>query len=181
MHVISRHWKGKVIFILFFFTSVSVLSHNAFKEVVKKKWPLLLFFFEVLGFELRAYTLSHSISPFLWWDFWDRVWQTIYSGWLWTVILLISASWVASTILLFLSFRRQEWDGILAGQLLYPSWNKNQWQRRLCPVLHNFPRLWFPVSQRLSWTPTLQSVQYPLALARALSTCPDSISSCLAL
>jgi hypothetical protein len=27
--------------------------------------------------------------------FWDRVLQTICSGWLWTVILLISASWVA--------------------------------------------------------------------------------------
>jgi hypothetical protein len=32
----------------------------------------------------------------LWWDFfWDRVLQTICPDWLWTSILLISASWVA--------------------------------------------------------------------------------------
>jgi hypothetical protein len=30
-----------------------------------------IFFFVVLGFELRAYTLSHS-SPFLWWFFFQR-------------------------------------------------------------------------------------------------------------
>jgi hypothetical protein len=52
-------------------------------------------FFAVLGFELRAYTLSHSISPFLWRVFQDRVSQIICLGWLWTTILLISASWVA--------------------------------------------------------------------------------------
>jgi hypothetical protein len=28
-----------------------------------------LIFFPVLGFELRAYPLSHSTSPFLWWVF----------------------------------------------------------------------------------------------------------------
>jgi hypothetical protein len=34
---------------------------------------LIFFFFAVLGFELRAYTLSQSSSPFLWWVFsrWD--------------------------------------------------------------------------------------------------------------
>jgi hypothetical protein len=37
-------------------------------------------FFLVLGFELRAYTLSHSTSPFLWWAFWCRVSQTICLG-----------------------------------------------------------------------------------------------------
>jgi hypothetical protein len=31
----------------------------------------LFFFFTVLGFELRAYTLSHSTSPFLWWIFFE--------------------------------------------------------------------------------------------------------------
>jgi hypothetical protein len=31
----------------------------------------------VLTFELRAYTLSHSLSPFLWFFFQDRVLQTI--------------------------------------------------------------------------------------------------------
>jgi hypothetical protein len=30
---------------------------------------LSFFFFAILGFELRAYTLSHAISPFLWWVF----------------------------------------------------------------------------------------------------------------
>jgi hypothetical protein len=30
---------------------------------------LWVFFLVVLGLELRAYTLSHSISPFLWWVF----------------------------------------------------------------------------------------------------------------
>jgi hypothetical protein len=33
-------------------------------------YKLVFFFFEVLGFELRAYTLSHSTSPFLWFFFW---------------------------------------------------------------------------------------------------------------
>jgi hypothetical protein len=28
--------------------------------------PFFFFFFVVLGFELRAYTLNHSTSPFLW-------------------------------------------------------------------------------------------------------------------
>jgi hypothetical protein len=30
---------------------------------------IITFFFVVLGLELRAYTLSHSTSPFLWWAF----------------------------------------------------------------------------------------------------------------
>jgi hypothetical protein len=50
----------------------------------------------VLGFELGAYTLSHSTNPLLWRVFfWGRGSWTIFLGWLWTVILLISASWVA--------------------------------------------------------------------------------------
>jgi hypothetical protein len=50
----------------------------------------------ILGFELRAYTLSHSTSPFLWWGFsrWG-VSRTICLGWLQTRILLNFASWVA--------------------------------------------------------------------------------------
>jgi hypothetical protein len=52
-------------------------------------------FFAVWGFELRIYTLNHSVSPFLWWVFQDRVLRTICPGWLWTVILLISPSWIA--------------------------------------------------------------------------------------
>jgi hypothetical protein len=41
--------------------------------------------------------LSHSTSPALVHDefFQDRVSQTICLGWLWTTILLVSASWVA--------------------------------------------------------------------------------------
>jgi hypothetical protein len=52
-------------------------------------------FFAVLGLELRAYTLCHSTSSFCDGLFWDRVLQTICLGCLRTVILLISASWVA--------------------------------------------------------------------------------------
>jgi hypothetical protein len=42
-----------------------------------------------------VYSLSHSTSPFLWWVFQDRFSWTICLEWLQTVILLISASWVA--------------------------------------------------------------------------------------
>jgi hypothetical protein len=55
----------------------------------------VFFFLALLGFELRVYTLSHSTSPLLWWVFSRWVWWTICLGWLGTVILLISASWVA--------------------------------------------------------------------------------------
>jgi hypothetical protein len=55
----------------------------------------LLFVFSVLGFELRAYTSNHSTSPFSEGFFWDRVSWIICPGWLQTMILLISASWVA--------------------------------------------------------------------------------------
>jgi hypothetical protein len=49
------------------------------------------------GLELRAYSLSHSISPFFVCDgfFRDRVLITICLGWLQAAILLISASWIA--------------------------------------------------------------------------------------
>jgi hypothetical protein len=51
------------------------------------------FFFAVLGFELRAYNLSHSTSPVVFGMrfFRDRVLRTICPGWLWTTILLICA------------------------------------------------------------------------------------------
>jgi hypothetical protein len=52
------------------------------------------FFFVVLEFELRTYTLSHSTSHFLWW-FFEIVSWTVCPGWFWTAILLIAASWVA--------------------------------------------------------------------------------------
>jgi hypothetical protein len=59
---------------------------------------VLGFVFFVPGLELRAYTLSHSTSPFYVKYFWDRVSQTICPGWLQAAILLISVSWVARII-----------------------------------------------------------------------------------
>jgi hypothetical protein len=57
------------------------------------------FFLVVLGFEFRAYTLSHSTSPFLGMGFFEiRVLRVISPGWLQIVTLLISASWVARII-----------------------------------------------------------------------------------
>jgi hypothetical protein len=41
------------------------------------------------------YHLNDSASPFFVGYFQDRVSQTICPGWLWTIVLLISASWVA--------------------------------------------------------------------------------------
>jgi hypothetical protein len=68
-------------------SSCCVTSHP------KTRWLQTTFFFPVLGFEL---TLSHSASPFFCDGFFQgRVSQTICLGWLWTTVLLISASWVA--------------------------------------------------------------------------------------
>jgi hypothetical protein len=55
----------------------------------------LSFYFPALGFELRAYTLSHSTSLFCVEYFWDRVSPTICPGWLQTSVLLTPVSWVA--------------------------------------------------------------------------------------
>jgi hypothetical protein len=63
------------------------ISQNGIK--VKACWKLSVSF-PILQF----YTLSHSTSPFCDGLFWDRVSWTICLGWLWTAILLISASWV---------------------------------------------------------------------------------------
>jgi hypothetical protein len=60
--------------------------------------PIFFFFFWGTGFELRAYTMSHSTSHFCDGFFQDRVLWTIFSGWLWTLILLIPSSWVARII-----------------------------------------------------------------------------------
>jgi hypothetical protein len=72
----------------------SKLQSKCFTAWATLQAPISIFF-SVLGLELRAYTLSHSTSPFLWRVFWDRVSKTICPGWLHTTILLISASWVA--------------------------------------------------------------------------------------
>jgi hypothetical protein len=56
----------------------------------------LISFFVVLGFELRAYNLSHSACPFLWWVFFEIGSLELFAwGWLQTMILLTSVSWVA--------------------------------------------------------------------------------------
>jgi hypothetical protein len=44
------------------------------------QYTILFFFFAILGFELRAYTLSHSTNPFYDVFFWDRVSKTICPG-----------------------------------------------------------------------------------------------------
>jgi hypothetical protein len=54
------------------------------------------FIFSIVGLELRAYTLSHSTSPFLWRIFFKIGSQELLcQGWVRTLILLISVSWVA--------------------------------------------------------------------------------------
>jgi hypothetical protein len=58
---------------------------------------IIYLFFAALGLELKGYTSSHSTSPFSWWVifFWDKVLWSICPGCIQTLILLISASWVA--------------------------------------------------------------------------------------
>jgi hypothetical protein len=58
------------------------------------KWMELenVFFFAVLGLELRAYTLSHSTSPFLVVVFSRQGLANYLLGWLRNTILVISAS-----------------------------------------------------------------------------------------
>jgi hypothetical protein len=65
-------------------------SHSDWDEV-EYQCP---FFFVVRGLELRAYTLSHSTSPFCVRYFWDRCSWPVCPSWLQAMILLISASWV---------------------------------------------------------------------------------------
>jgi hypothetical protein len=49
----------------------------------------------VLGLELRAFTLSHSTSPIFVKGFSRQGLENYFLGWLRTLILLISASYVA--------------------------------------------------------------------------------------
>jgi hypothetical protein len=42
-------------------------SRFLFSYVLAEGTRFFFFFFVLLGFELRIYTLSHSTSPFLWW------------------------------------------------------------------------------------------------------------------
>jgi hypothetical protein len=57
-----------------------------------------VFFFAVLGLELRAYTLSHSTSPFLVVVFSRQGLANYLLGWLRNTILVISASCVSRII-----------------------------------------------------------------------------------
>jgi hypothetical protein len=60
---------------------------------------VFFFFFPVLGIELRAYTLSHSTSPFFVMGFFKiRIWELFCRGWPQAMILLVSASCVARII-----------------------------------------------------------------------------------
>jgi hypothetical protein len=55
-----------------------------------------LFFFLALRLERRAYTLRHSTSPIFVMGIFEIGSHELFAqGWLWTAILLISASWVA--------------------------------------------------------------------------------------
>jgi hypothetical protein len=45
------------------------LAYNWLICAVFVKFSFFFFFFAVLEFKLRAYTLSHFTSPFLWWAF----------------------------------------------------------------------------------------------------------------
>jgi hypothetical protein len=54
---------------------------------------LFFSFFAILGFELRAFTLSHSTSPFFVMNFFEIGSQELFArGWLQTMVLLFSAS-----------------------------------------------------------------------------------------
>jgi hypothetical protein len=56
----------------------------------------MMFFFVVLGFKVRAYTSSHSTSPFFVMGIFEIGSCELFAqGWLPTVILQMSASWVA--------------------------------------------------------------------------------------
>jgi hypothetical protein len=56
---------------------------------------LFLYLLAALGFELGAYTLSHSASPFLWWVFSREGLENYLQADFEPRSLLISASWVA--------------------------------------------------------------------------------------
>jgi hypothetical protein len=107
MYVINTWGSGiyvRIGYYYLYFDFHSNLGHRGFREQSPgicgmqteiTQQQLIKHFFSVLELELRAFTLSHSISPFLWRVFQDRVLQTVCLGWFRTTILHISASWVA--------------------------------------------------------------------------------------
>jgi hypothetical protein len=64
----------------------------------KIRFFFLFFFFCGTRIWTQGLYLEWLTCPFLWRVFQDRVLQTISVGWLWILILLISASWVARII-----------------------------------------------------------------------------------
>jgi hypothetical protein len=69
------------------------------QSYIKKTILFYYFIFAVLGFELRAYSLSHSTSSFFVMGFFEIRSNILFAwGWLQTSVLLISASWVARII-----------------------------------------------------------------------------------
>jgi hypothetical protein len=78
------------------FCNLRFVLHKGFSQAYNMEQPPPNIFFVVLEFELRAYTLSHSTSPFSWWIFFKIQSIKLFClGWVQTAILLISASWVA--------------------------------------------------------------------------------------
>jgi hypothetical protein len=104
------------------------LTSEITKSFLQTFLSFFLSFFALLAFELRAYTLSHSTSPFFLMGFFSKIrsHKLLCLGWLWTAILLISASRVARIIIFFffkdyyffLSYFRLANLKILAFQLL---------------------------------------------------------------
>jgi hypothetical protein len=87
---------------LLFQVSKCQFLHKFFLNCVSQSSPVSTFtmvcVFFFFWFEIMAYTLSYSTRFFICvcdGIFWDRVSRTIFLGWLWNMILLISASLVA--------------------------------------------------------------------------------------
>jgi hypothetical protein len=81
-------------------SSYNILNSPLHHSPLSSPYPIISYlnehtFFCGTGFELRAYTLSYSTSPFFVMGFFKIVSQTVCSGWLQTEMLLVSASWVA--------------------------------------------------------------------------------------
>jgi hypothetical protein len=66
-------------------------------EMSERVHRIIAFFFFLWYWGLNSRPSPWATPPalFLWSVFQDRVSQTIFLGWLWTMILLISVSWVA--------------------------------------------------------------------------------------
>jgi hypothetical protein len=90
LHILDTSSLSKICFTNIFSQFVDCIL--IFLCLQSNKNFYLFLFFVVLGLELRAYTLSHSTSPFC--DGFFQYWVTrvICPDWLQTAIILISAS-----------------------------------------------------------------------------------------